>query len=444
VAHFAFACPPLPGHINPMAALARELAGRGHRITFVGFPDMGPRLPADLAFVGFGEGDCPPGSLQPYLNRLARLGGPLSLLRLMRDLASFADVIARELPRTLEQLKPDAMVIDQTDGAASLVATALGIPFATVANALPLNLEPGVPPPVLPWPYDPSPKGIRRNRGGYRVARLVERPITKVIRRHAERLGAPGIRFADETWSERCQITQCIEGLDFPRTELPRNFHYVGPFRGPEEPLEFDLPDDRPLVFCSLGTLQGSRARIFRSVARAAAELDVNLLIAHGGMLGEREIARLPGRPLVHGFVPQRAVLARAALAVTHCGFNTVLDALAQGVPMVGLPITFEQPATGARLERAGAAEVLQRGRSPHRIREAMDRVLAERSYRASAVTLAAEIAGAGGVRRAADLIEQSLGLAAPPAAATTGRSAPHDAHDGSRSGSNSAARPAS
>jgi zeaxanthin glucosyltransferase len=39
------------------------------------------------------------------------------------------------------------------------VATALQIPFVNVANALPLNLEPSVPPPVLPWPYDPSEKG---------------------------------------------------------------------------------------------------------------------------------------------------------------------------------------------------------------------------------------------------------------------------------------------
>jgi MGT family glycosyltransferase len=239
-------------------------------------------------------------------------------------------------------------------------------------------------------------------------------------------------------------MTQCVRGLDFPRSELPPNFHYVGPLRGPEEPLAIELPDDRPLVFCSLGTLQGSRAGIFRAVAEAAAAREVTLLIAHGGMLAEREIARLPGRPLVHGFVPQRAVLARATAAITHCGFNTVLDALAASVPMVGLPITFEQPATGARLQRAGAAEVLQRGRSPRRIRRALERVFAEPAYGSNAGKLANEIAGAGGVRRAADLIEQSLGLAAPPAGATKARAAPDGARGGSRNGSSSAASPAS
>jgi MGT family glycosyltransferase len=391
-----------------MAVLARELGRRGHRVTFLGFPDMAPRLPAGLAFQPFAERDQPLGSLEPYLDRLSRLGGPVSMWRFIHDLARFTDVICRELPGALDRVSPDALIIDQTDAAASLVATALGVPFVNIANALPLNLEPALPPPVLPWPYDPSPKGLRRNQGGYRVARFVERPITKVIRRHAERLGRPEIRFADETWSERAQITQCVQGLDFPRAQLPGSFHYVGPFRETDAPLDFDLPDDgRPVIFCSFGSLQGSRAGLFRAVAAAAAELDVTLVIAHGGLLPEAEIARLPGRPVVRAYVPQRALLARCALAITHAGFNTVMDALSFGVPMVALPITFEQPATGARLERAGVAVVLQRRRTDARIRDAIQEVLSNPSYRESAGRLGTEIGSAGGVRRAADLIEQ-------------------------------------
>jgi MGT family glycosyltransferase len=436
MAHFAICCPPLPGHINPMTVLARELVERGHRATFLGFPDMRARLAEDLEFVSFGEAGRPLGSLQPYLDRLSRLGGPLSLRRLILDLADFTETICRDLPAALERLRPDFMIIDQADVASSLVASGLAIPFVNVANALPLNVEPGVPPPVLPWGYDPSPKGIRRNRGGYRVARLVERPITRVIRRHAERLGRKDIRFADDAWSTLGQITQCVRGLDFPREQLPRNFHYVGPIRSAETPLSFQLPEDgRPLIFCSLGTLQGSRLSIFQAVAKAVAGLDVHLMIAHGGMLGEREAARLPGHPSVHSYVPQRAVLSRCSLAITHCGFNTVMDALSFGVPLVGMPITFEQPATGARLQRVGAGEVIHGWRSPARIRKAVERVLAEPTYRKSAEKLSAEIAEAGGVHRAVDIIEQCAGCAAPAAGATTGHAGRDDVRDGIRSG---------
>lgn len=393
-----------------MSVLARELEGRGHCVTFLGFPDMAPRLPPELAFQAFGETDQPPGSLNPYLRRLTRLGGPVSIWGFIHDLARFTDVICRELPGVLDRLAPDALIIDQTDAAASLVATALGIPFVNIANALPLNLEPAVPPPVLPWPYDPSSRGLRRNRGGYRVARLIERPVTLALRRHAQRLGRPDIRFADETWSTRAQITQCVQGLDFPRERLPANFHYLGPIRGPDEPLDFDLPaDGKPLVFCSLGTLQGSRSKMFQAVAAAAADLDVNLVIAHGGLLPPSEIAKLRGRPMVRPYVPQRALLARCTLAITHAGFNTVMDSLSFGVPMVALPITFEQPATGARLERAGVGVALQRRRTPGRIRAALREVLGAPAYRTNAGRLADEIAGAGGVKRAANLVEGVL-----------------------------------
>lgn len=393
-----------------MAVLARTLEARGHRATFLGFPDMAARLPPDLSFHPFAQRDQPLGSLDPYLKRLARLGGPVSTWRFIRDLAGFADAICRELPGALDRIAPDALIIDQTDAAASLVATALGMKFVNVANALPLNLEPAVPPPVLPWAYDPSDKGLRRNRGGYRVARLVERPITRVIRRHATRLGRPDILFADESWSARAQITQCVRGLDFPRERLPANFHYVGPFREPDDPLDFDLPNDgRPLIFCSLGTLQGSRAGLFRAVADAAAALDVSLVVAHGGLLAPRQAARLRGSPIVRAYVPQRAVLARSALAVTHAGFNTVMDALSFGVPMVALPITFEQPATAARLERSGAARALHRRRTPSRIRDALVEVLHGATYRQAARELRMEIERSGGVARAADIIEASL-----------------------------------
>jgi MGT family glycosyltransferase len=328
--------------------------------------------------------------------------------RFIHDLAGFTDVICRELPGALDRLAPDALIIDQTDTAASLVATALGIPFVNVANALPLNLEPAVPPPVLSWPYDPSEKGLRRNRGGYRVARFVERPITRVIRRHAERLGRPDIRFGDEAWSTRAQITQCVRGPRFPREQLPSTFHYVGPFREADAPLDFELPDDgKPIAFCSLGTLQGSRTGLFRAVAVAAADLDVTLVIAHGGLLPDSEADRLPGRPIVRSFVPQRALLARCAVAITHAGFNTVMDALSFGVPMVALPIAFEQPATGARLERAGAGIMVQRGRSPRRIGNALRTVLTNPAYRAAAGRLSQEIATAGGASRAADIVSQ-------------------------------------
>jgi len=165
-----------------------------------------------------------------------------------------------------------------------------------------------------------------------------------------------------------------------------------------------------PLVYCSLGTLQGSRFGLFRNIAAACAELGLNLIITHGGLLSPEEVAALPSAPMVHDFVPQEAVLAHADLVVSHAGFNTVMDSLAVGLPMVAVPIAFEQPAIAARLTRSGVAEVVtRRGASRKALRSAIEKVLGEPSCRARAQEIQQEIAVAGGVKRAADLVEASL-----------------------------------
>jgi MGT family glycosyltransferase len=290
--------------------------------------------------------------------------------------------------------------------AGGLVAEHLGLPFVTTATGLPINRELGVPPPYVAWDHDPSPAGHKRNRGGYRVSDWLMRRQGDVLQRHCERLGLPWRRRLDQFFSARAELAQAVRGIDFPRRELPTSFHYLGPWRRDDAELRWEEAlDGRPLVFCSLGTLQGNRAAIFRKVAAAARQLDFQLLIAHGGRLDPAEAGRLPGRPIVRDFVPQRAVLAKAALAVTHAGFNTVLDALEFGVPLVAIPLAFEQPATAARIRHAGVGDVVPPRIRPRALAAAMAKVMAGPRYRDSVASVRAEIGQAGGVQTAADII---------------------------------------
>jgi zeaxanthin glucosyltransferase len=200
-----------------------------------------------------------------------------------------------------------------------------------------------------------------------------------------------------------------VQGLDFPRKALPPGFHHTGPFRrGP--PGTFELPpgDRRPLVYCTLGTLQGSRARLFRKVARACAALDLRLLITQGNR-GRLKPGDLPGDALIHDWVPQEAVLAQADLVVCHGGMNTVLEPLCSGLPMVVMPLAFEQSAIAARLDRAGVARVLDRRASARRLADAIDEVRTKPVFRERAEAARLEIEEAGGTVRAADLIEAAL-----------------------------------
>jgi UDP:flavonoid glycosyltransferase YjiC (YdhE family) len=118
----------------------------------------------------------------------------------------------------------------------------------------------------------------------------------------------------------------------------------------------------------------------------------------------------LPGAPLVVSYAPQRELLSRAAVAITHAGLNTALEALVQGVPMVALPVTNDQPGVAARLAWLGAAEVVPRAHlEPAVLRRAVERVLTVPSYREAAQGARAQIARRPGVAIAADIIERVL-----------------------------------
>jgi MGT family glycosyltransferase len=204
-------------------------------------------------------------------------------------------------------------------------------------------------------------------------------------------------------------VSQTVAGFDFPRRSPPPALHHVGPLRPSAEaepPLPFAVRDDRPFVFASLGTLQGWRYRIFRATAQACRALDVQLLVAHCGGLDERQAASL-GATWVTDFAQQRAVLARATLAVTHAGLNTALDALSFGVPMLAVPIAFDQPGVAARIVHAGVGERLgHRTLTAGKVGAALERLLSTPAYRERAKDLGGEIARSGGARRAADIIE--------------------------------------
>src|SRR5580658_8714154 len=57
---------------------------------------------------------------------------------------------------------------------------------------------------------------------------------------------------------------------------------------------------------------------------------------------------------------PQLELLKGAALCITHAGLNTALEALTQGVPMVALPIGYDQPGVAARIVYHGVGESLE------------------------------------------------------------------------------------
>src|SRR3954467_6804268 len=68
--------PASPGHLNPMGALGRELAARGHRVVVAAFAEAGPAArAAGLEFAPIGIGDYPLGTLDRLHAEMGRRRG---------------------------------------------------------------------------------------------------------------------------------------------------------------------------------------------------------------------------------------------------------------------------------------------------------------------------------------------------------------------------------
>jgi zeaxanthin glucosyltransferase len=393
VSRFAVLAPPLTGHWKPLAALAAELTERGHDVTFIhGEEARGLAERHGAAFAGI---------------KSESLGRHEGVRGTVREMARQTDMLCRHAPALIGELRADAIIADQLEPAGGLIAQHRGLPFATVACALPINREPKLPPPYVGWRYDPSRSGQGWAKGGWRVSDFLMRPVGAVVAQWAETWRLPPRRRLDDCFSPALQIAQAVPSIDFPREGLPAAFHHVGPLRRHDDT---PSPVQGPFVYCSLGTLQGGRTKLFAAVAAACADLDLKLVLTHCGGLSSAEVSGLPGNPLVFDYLPQEAVLAEASLVVTHAGFNTVLESLACGLPMVAMPLAFDQPAVAARIARAGVGDVVMpRQASPGRLSHAIRKIMRMTRYRDSARGVQREIQAAGGAQRAADLIEAKL-----------------------------------
>lgn len=407
--HFAVVAPAFYSHFQAFQALAAALLDRGHQVTFFQQADARRWLTDPrIGFHALGANSHPPGSLDAVLRRAASSNNPLRLRQVIRDLCASTTMLCAELPAALAQRGIDAMLCDQMEAAGGLVAEGLGLPFVSVACALPVNREPQLPLAVMPFAYGTDERSLRMYDGSQKVYDWMLRPLRDVIRAACKRLAIEGRDGLHQCLSPYAQISQTVTGFDFPRAHTPNHFHALGPLRLPRQVSEGDWPidPDRPFIFASLGTLQGGRLGMFRQIAQACRRLNAQLLVAHCGGLTDAQARSLTrsGATWVTDFAPQQWALEKADAVVTHGGLNTVMDAIVARTPMLVMPIGFDQPGVAARVSYRGLGVQLSRRARARKIQDRLAQLLDH--PRQAMDRLAAELEHAGGTAKAADIVE--------------------------------------
>jgi zeaxanthin glucosyltransferase len=400
------------GHLDPALALGRRLVSQGHGVTVFHLTIAEAAIrTSGLQFAALDRLEPLPGaSAGPTKPRWPKY------LDTLDAVTAQAHRVLREAPAAVSAAGVDALIGDQSDLAAGTVAEHLRLPFLTLACAPPLPIDPVVPTPFFDWYPATTPRTRLRNRLGNAFVERAVAPVLGSINRQRRQWGLPALRHFNDTFSRRGIVAQIPAVLDFSERRPSPPIFYAGPLRddrGPRIRFPWNRLDGRPLVFGSMGTVRNNMPWVFRTMAEACAALDVQLVLSlGGGTLCPEDLGPLPGDPIVVHYAPQRELLRRASLAVTCAGLNTTLDAVGHGVPMVAVPVAEDQPGVGARIRRAGVGLVLPLRRlSAPVLRAAVQTVLTDAAYRASARALQRELAAIDGTAVAAGLVERLLDL---------------------------------
>ena len=167
--------------------------------------------------------------------------------------------------------------------------------------------------------------------------------------------------------------------------------------------------DGRPVVYVSLGSFLSARSDVLAVIAQALRRLDVRVALATGSAPREA-LGPLPQEWLVREFLPQVRLLAGSTVAVTHGGNNSVTEALTAGVPLLVLPLSTDQFAGAAAVERCGVGLCLDpNAATPDDIRGAVEALLDPDGARGAAAELGAALREVPGARRAHAAVSGAL-----------------------------------
>ena len=270
---------------------------------------------------------------------------------------------ARQTLRIVEEVAPDAIIVDHLAFSARIALHTADIPYGDVVlghpTALPVGDERYGCPPFWPAAFDPEPE---RMAGLRELCDRVSERFTVQWNDAAAQLDPAATPVTDAFAVHGGTVLynypqQLADGDD---RMLPPHLFLGSTLRGETVPADVTEWIDRgdPYVYVSFGSFLSVRDDVLARVAEALRRLGVRAAIATGAT-DPAALGDIPDGWLVRDFLPQVRLLQSAAVGVTHGGNNSVTEACAQGVPLVVLPFSTDQFAGAAALERTGAGVAL-------------------------------------------------------------------------------------
>ncbi len=385
------------GHVNPTLPLVAELVRRGHRITY--FVTEGFRAAVEAAGAAF----CAYNTIHDDYFDARGLSGSVPQ-RVALALITTSGEILPELLDIARTEEPDYILFDGMCPWGNLVARILNLPAIASLSLSPMNAPPPramlkIFPLILPVIFRDFGKGLEAIKQARALTKQYNLPpfgFAGIL----NNLGDISISYTSTYFQPFANtVPDTVRFVGWTLRETPTN-----------ESFPFEQVQGRKLIYVSLGTLNNDDAAFFRMCIEALAGSDDFVIMSTGKRISPESFGTLPENVSIQAWVPQTEVLRRAALFITHGGLNSLHDGLYCGVPLLLVPQQVEQLMNAMRVVELGAGLMLKKGQvSVHTIRDSAARPLTESQFAVSASRIGDTFRAAGGVRRAADEIEELL-----------------------------------
>lgn len=388
MARFVFIVPPLTGHVNPTLAVGTALLEAGHEVAWMSLDEsLEARLPKDgkLLLITYSDDDHDKRESEQYLNVITKkvVYGVDSIKFLYEEvLIPLNRHCYQGISGLLGEYQPDLVITDHELFAGAIAALKRGIPYVTSVTA-----------PAAIQIMDELPK-------------VYEWEQNQIIALQREL----GLRAEKSVASSDLLNLVFTSKEFFGEVHLPEYYRFVGPvIYKRQTKTTFELEKiaqaaGAARILVSIGTTfnHEHKKSFFEKVISAFGGGPYTVVVVCDPLLFEE----WPDNFMVQLNIPQLEVLPYMDAVVCHGGHNTVCESLSNGIPLVVIPIAYDQSHVAARVVKTGAGLRLNfnRFKAVH-LQAALDEVLYNPGFKTAAMLLRDSFTAAGGTVAAAGLL---------------------------------------
>jgi len=414
------------GPTNNCVAIAEVLRERGHRVVFVvdasfegvlegkGFEERVMRMTppdetADPDADPWGEfiRVTAPEFRRPTIEQQSTVTKPI-----WEALVAGAKYSHERLMEIWQDVRPDVVCTDNVTGYPAVELA--GCPWARFVSANPLEMrDPDLPPPLSGLPVD--------DRGQWQAFvdeyhRVHEDLLTEHNGFRASVGVAPCPPDEFNTHSPWLNMYLFPEVADYARRDpLDATWHRLqSTVRTTDAAFDVDehLPGDGKLVYLSLGSLGCMDVGLMQRLIDALATTEHRVIVSMGPL---KDQMTLGDRIYGDEFLPQPSILPQCDLLITHGGNNTTCEGFHFGLPMIGLPLFWDQYDNAQRLQETGFGRRLPTyDWTTEQLVGAVNELLGDDGLAARMRSIAEDVQADPGRVKGADLLERLATTGAP------------------------------